>query len=48
MGQTLLIKDKRPCITPLRARVDAIQRLGSPKTPKECKKFYGLINSFTM
>ena len=26
MGQTLLIKDNTPCITPLRSRVDAIQR----------------------
>ena len=27
MGQTLLIKNNSPCITPLRSRVDAIQRL---------------------
>ena len=29
-------------------RVDAIQRLGPPKTPKECKKFCGLINYLSM
>ena len=44
MGQKLLIKDKTPCITPLIFRIDAIQRLEPPKTPKECRKFCGLIN----
>ena len=44
MGHTLLIKDNTPCITPLRSRVDAIQRLEPSKTPKECKMFCGLIN----
>ena len=37
MGHTLLIKDNTPCITPLRSRVDVIQRLEQPKTSKECK-----------
>ena len=35
----ILIEDSTPCITSLRSRVDAIQRLEPPKTPKECKKF---------
>ena len=48
MGQILLIKDNTPCITPLRSRVDAIQRLEPPKTPKECKKFCGLKNYLSM
>ena len=48
MGQTLLIKDKTPCITPLRSRMDAFQRLEPPKTPKECKKYCGLINYLSM
>ena len=47
MGQTLLIKENTPCITPLRSRVDAIQRLEPPNTPKECK-FCGLINYLSM
>ena len=42
MGQTLLIKENTTCSTPLRSRVDPIQRLEPPKTPKECKKFCGL------
>ena len=48
MGQTLLIKDNTPCITPLRSSVDAIQRLKPPKASKECKKFCGLINYLSM
>ena len=48
MGQTLLIKENTPYITPLRSRVDAIQRLEPPKTPKECKTFCGLINYLSM
>ena len=48
MGQTLLIKVNTPCITPLRSRVDAIQRLEPPKTPKECKNCCGLVNYLSM
>ena len=48
MGQTLFIKENTPCTTPLRSRVDAIQGLEPPKTPKECKKFCGLINYLSM
>ena len=39
MGQTLLIKENTPCILPLRSRVDAIQRLEPPKTPKNVRSF---------
>ena len=48
MDWTLLIKKNTPCITPLRSRVDAIQRIVLPKTPKECMKFCGLINYLWM
>ena len=48
MGQTLLIKENTPCIALLRSRVDAIQRLEPPKTPKVCKKFCGLIDYLSM
>ena len=48
MGQTLLIKENTPCITPLRSKVDTIQRLEPPNTPKECKKFCGLTNYLSM
>ena len=48
MDHTLLIKDKIPCITPLRSTVDTIQMLGPPKTTKDCKKFCGLINNLSI
>ena len=48
MGQTLLIKENMPCITPLRSRADAMQRLEPPKTTKGCKKFCGLINYLSL
>ena len=48
MGQTLWIKENIPCITSLRSRVDATQRIEPPKTPKECKKFCGHIDYLSM
>ena len=48
MGQILLIKENTPCITPLRSRMDAIQMLEPPKTPKEYKTFCQLINYLPM
>ena len=48
MCQTLLIKENAICITPLRSRIDAMQRLEPPKTPGECKMFCGLINYLSM
>ena len=46
MGETLMIKDKTLCIVPLRSKVDAMQCLEPPKTPKECKKLWALKNFF--
>ena len=48
MGKKLLIKDNTPCITPLRSRVDALQRIEPSKTPKECEKFCGIKNYLSM
>ena len=47
-GSDIVDQENTPCITPLRSRVDAIQRTEPPKTPKECKKFCGLINYLSM
>ena len=44
MGHTMLIRDGRACITPLRLHVDAVLRFEPPKTPRECKRFCGLVN----
>ena len=44
MCQILLLKDNTTCITPMRSKTDAIQRLELPKTPKECTRFCEFIN----
>ena len=48
MGQTLLVKENTSCITTLRSREDAIQKLEPLRTPKECKKLFGLINYLSL
>ena len=48
MGNTIFIKDKRVCIKPLRSRLEAIQRLKPPITPKGCKSFAGMVNFVSM
>ena len=48
MGQNMLIKDDTPCITPLRTRVDAIQRVPAPTNIKGCRSFCGMVNYLSM
>ena len=48
MGQQLLIRDKTPCITPLRTRVEALQRVEAPTTVKGCRSFCGMVNYLSM
>ena len=44
MGNTIVIKDERVCIKPLRSRLEAIQTLKLPTTVKECRSFAGVVN----
>ena len=44
MGHTLMIKDKTPCITSLKSRIEAITKLNAPKSAKHCKQFCGMAN----
>ena len=44
MGNTIFIKDRRVCVKPLRSRLEAIQRLRPPTTPKGCRSFAGMVN----
>ena len=44
MGNTILIRDRRVCIKPLRKRLEAIQKLQSPTTAKGCRSFTGIMN----
>ena len=44
MGNTIFIKDRRVCVKPLRSRLEAIQNLKPPTTPKGCRSFAGMVN----
>ena len=44
MGNTIFIKERRVCIKPLHSRLEAIQRVKSPTTAKQCKRFAGMVN----
>ena len=44
MGNTIFIKEKRVCVTPLRSRLEAIQKLKPPMNQKGCRSFAGVVN----
>ena len=48
MGNTIFISDKHVHIKPLRSRLEAIQKLKPPVTPKGCKSFAGMVNFVSM
>ena len=48
MGNEIFIENKKVCIRPLRNRLEAIQRLQPPKTPKGCRSFAGVVNFLSM
>ena len=48
MGNEIFIKNKKVCVKPLRSRLEAIQRLQPPKTPKGCGSFAGVVNFLCM
>ena len=48
MGNVIFIKDRKVCVKPLQSRVEAIQRLDPPKTPKGCRSFTGMVNFLSM
>ena len=43
-GNEIFIKNKKVCVKPLRSRLEAIQKLQLPKTPKGCRSFVGVVN----
>ena len=47
-GNIIFIKDRQVCIKPLRSRLEAIQKLLLPMTPKGCKSFTGTVNFLSM
>ena len=44
MGNEIFIENKKVCVKPLRNRLEAIQKLQPPKTPKGCRSFAGVVN----
>ena len=44
MGNTILIEDRHVSVKPLRSRLEAIQKLKPPITPKVFKSFAGMVN----
>ena len=48
MGNKILIENKKVCVKPLRSRLEAIQKLQPPKTPKGCRSFAGVVNFLSM
>ena len=48
MGNEIFIESKRVCVKPLRSRLEAIQKMQPPKTPKECRSFAGVVNFLNM
>ena len=48
MGNEIFIENKKVCVKPLRRRLEAIQKLQPPKTPKGCRSFAGVVNFLSM
>ena len=44
MGNIIFIKDRKVCVKPLRSRLEAIQKLQPPTTPKGYRSFTGMVN----
>ena len=48
MGHQVSITENIPHVTPVKSRVDAIVKLDPPKSPKNCKRFCGMVNYLSM
>ena len=48
MENKIFIEKKKVCVKPLRNRLEAIQKLQPPKTPKGCRSFAGVVNFLSM
>ena len=48
MGNVIFIKNRKVCVKPLRSRLEAIQKLQLPMTPKGCRRFAGMVNFLSM
>ena len=48
MGKVIFIQERRVCVKPLRSRIETIQKLNSPTTPKGYRCFAGMVNILSM
>ena len=48
MGNEFSIHNKTMTVTPLRSRTEAIQKIPTPRTPKQCKSFCGVVNYLSL
>ena len=48
MGNEIFIESRKVCVKPLRNRLEAMQKLQPPKTPKGCRSFAGVVNFLSM
>ena len=48
MGNEFTITKRTMRITPLRSRTEAINKIPTPRTPKQCKSFCGVVNYLSL
>ena len=48
MGNEFTITKRTMTITPLRSKTEAINKIPTPRTPKQCKSFCGVVNYFSL
>ena len=48
MGNEFTINKRIMTITPLRSRTETINKIPTPKTPKQCKSFCGVVNYLSL
>ena len=48
MRNEIFIENKKVCVKPLRSRLETIQKLQPPKTPKGYRSFAGVVNFLSM
>ena len=48
VGNEFSINKRTMTITPLRSRTEAINKIPTPKTPKQCKNFCGVVNYLSL
>ena len=48
IGNEFNINKRTMTITPLRSRTEAINKIPTPKTPKYCKSFCGVVNYLSL